>query len=914
MTCPEPEALLAFAIGELDAGSIDALDAHLDRCATCRETVASLVSRGDDVAHGGDALAPGTRVARFVIGEPLGRGAMGVVYAAHDPELDRRVAVKLLREGMRDAAQGAQRLGREAQAMARLSHPHVVAVYDAGEHDGRRFVAMELIEGTSLRGMCARERGIARIVDVLAQAGRGLAAAHAAGIVHRDFKPENVLIDRTGTAKVSDFGLARAERDTSERALDADVSGPALTRTGALLGTPAYMAPEQLRGQDVDARADQFAFCVALFEAVEERRPFAGATVRELLASIEAGPPAMSRAVPRPVRGVVARGLRARREERFPTMDALLAALVPRARSPWRVALPLAVVAGVVAFAAARSEPPIDPCASSGDALGWDASARAAIERALAPGGSDVATRAADALDRWARGWSDTRVETCRATHVRHEQSGALLDRRMRCLDDERAAFDAVRARLETPDVAAIAFALDAVASLPPTAACDARAIAAREVRAPRDLDEARRVRRVIESARVRVITAQYARAEGDARDAVDRARALDHAPSIADAQLVLSDALLGRGMLARADEAGRAGLLAAESAGDDALIARAWLLLVRVAGETGRTDVATERVQHADAVLARLGRPDELEATLRNASGVVLTERGELEDAERELRAALALRVRRLGEEHPEVARVRSNLGNVARLAGRLDDALAEHRRALAIDERALSPSHPIVGRHHHNLGGVLRLTGDLDAALAAYEQALAIKEAGLGDHPEVALTENSLGLVRVERGELDAARGHYTRALRIFEREGHGDRAIVLHNLALLDREIGALDAALERVRAARGIDAERVGPLSKRVAGEWLLEGDVLGDLGRRDEAREAYAQAAMIARERGLDDVLAMVDARIARTTERPRARRVAGPPDIATRVAPRPEPPPRPPLAGSTVYRAGQAWD
>ncbi|UJR83357.1 serine/threonine-protein kinase [Sandaracinus amylolyticus] len=908
MTCPEPDALFAFALGELDAGSIEELDAHLDRCASCRETVASLASRGDDTPGDVDALAPGTRVGRFVLGEPLGRGAMGVVYAARDPELDRRVAVKLLREGARDAALGARRLGREAQAMARLSHPNVVAVYDAGEHEGRRFVAMELIEGTSLRAFCERERSAARIVDVLAQAGRGLAAAHAAGIVHRDFKPENVLIDRAGTAKVSDFGLARAEREASEGALDADVSGPALTRTGALLGTPAYMAPEQLRGEDVDARADQFAFCVALFEALEGRRPFSGATVRELLASIEAGAPAASRALPRAVRDVIARGLRARRDERFPTMDALLAALAPRARSPWRIAVPLALAVGAAAFAAARSEPAIDPCASSGGSLGWDA---AVIERALAPGGPDIARRATDALDRWARGWSEARVETCRATHVRHEQSEALLDRRMRCFDDQRAAFDAVRARLATADVSAIAFALDAVASLPSTDACDARAITSREVRAPRDLE----VGRAIESARVLVITAQYAQAEEEARRAIDRARALEHAPSVADAQLVLADALLGRGLLATADEAGRAGLLAAESAGDDTLIARAWLLLVRVAGETGRTDVATERVQHADAVLARLGRPDELEATLRNASGVVLTERGELDEAERELRAALALRVRRLGAEHSEVARVRSNLGNVARLAGRLDDALAEHRRALAIDERALSPSHPIVGRHHHNLGGVLRLTGDLDAALAEYQRALAIKEAALGEHPEVALTENSLGLVRTERRELDAARAHYERALRIFEHERHGDRAIVLHNLAMLDREIGAHDAALERVRAARAIDAERVGPLSKRVAGEWMLEGDVLGDLGRRDEAREAYSQAATIARERGLEDVLAMANERIARTTERPRARRAAAPtPEIATRVAPRPEPPPRPPVAGSTVYRADQAWD
>src|SRR4051812_10268762 len=242
----------------------------------------------------GEPLPRGSAVGRYVVLERIGSGGMGVVYAAYDPELDRKVALKLLRPDRAGAAgEAALRLQRGAQAIARLSDPHVVAVYDAGTFGDQVFVAMELMEGRTLRQWLGEgKRGWREIVDVFVAAGRGLAAAHAAGLVHRDFKPDNVLLGTDGRVKVADFGLARPVGDADpgggEAALmespgSRGLLATPLTEWGVAMGTPAYMAPEQLRGERADARSDQFSFCVALWEALYGRKPFAGESFREML-------------------------------------------------------------------------------------------------------------------------------------------------------------------------------------------------------------------------------------------------------------------------------------------------------------------------------------------------------------------------------------------------------------------------------------------------------------------------------------------------------------------------------------------------------------------------------------------------------------------------------------------------------
>ncbi|PRQ03192.1 WD40 repeat domain-containing serine/threonine protein kinase [Enhygromyxa salina] len=305
-------------------------------------------------------------IGRYVVLRFVGAGGMGQVFAAYDPTLDRKVALKLLPTTFGGELEQRTRLLREAQALAKLSHPNVVQVYEAGEHEGQVYVVMEFVAGQTLGEWTAGEhaegaRPSARaILDKYLQAGRGLAAAHKAGLVHRDFKPSNVIVDDDGCARVLDFGLVAGADDPVELrpvgAADASASLRALdvelTTTGTLLGTPAYMAPEQFSGAKIDARTDQFGFCVALFEALTGARPFAGSTVAELSSNVSEG--RRSGSITARVRSgrlarALNRGLAADPEQRWPSMQALLDALEPRAR--WQVAAATAaVVLPIVGF------------------------------------------------------------------------------------------------------------------------------------------------------------------------------------------------------------------------------------------------------------------------------------------------------------------------------------------------------------------------------------------------------------------------------------------------------------------------------------------------------------------------------------------------------------------------------------
>ncbi|HWB74457.1 MAG TPA: serine/threonine-protein kinase [Nannocystaceae bacterium] len=288
----------------------------------------------------GESIDP-LRIGRFPILRRVGAGGMGVVYAAYDNELDRKVAIKLLRPGAHEEADAMRvRLLREAKALARLSDPGVVGVYEVGEHDGQVFVAMEFVEGRTLRQVAEADGSTtSELLALYLQAARGLAAAHDAGIVHRDFKPDNALVGKDGRVRVVDFGLATASQaaaDPTERttAPDGLVAVERLTLTGALLGTPAYMAPEQLAGRPVDARTDQFSFAVSLFEALFGQRPFSGATLFEIATAIT-----QSRIDVPAGRNVPARVLRALRralspdpERRFFDMRTMIAELDGRPR------------------------------------------------------------------------------------------------------------------------------------------------------------------------------------------------------------------------------------------------------------------------------------------------------------------------------------------------------------------------------------------------------------------------------------------------------------------------------------------------------------------------------------------------------------------------------------------------------
>jgi hypothetical protein len=412
------------------------------------------------------AHARGERIGRYVVVDTIGVGAMGTVHAAYDPELARTVALKVVRPqaAVRVGAHELRmRLLREAQAMARVVHPNVVPIFDVGQHGDRLYFAMELIDGSNLRHWLAHERPSTRaLLDVLVPAGRGLAAAHREGLVHRDFKPENVLVGRDGRVCVTDFGLARPTAARDGVGTLAGVLGVTLSREGDRIGTPAYMAPELDRGAPADPRSDLYAFCVVLCEGLLGQRPDDASNV--------------PRTLPRRLRQILRRGLDPDPERRFASMDALLAELEPlhrRRRVLLRSACAGALVLGAVGFGLATvvQQAQADACASMGrepdDA--WSSSERARLRARFEHVPRATLSHVLGTIDDRVASWRAADLEVCEATWVRGEQSPELLDARASCL---RIAWSRVRHTVRLLGEADIETARALVDSLPPPDRC----------------------------------------------------------------------------------------------------------------------------------------------------------------------------------------------------------------------------------------------------------------------------------------------------------------------------------------------------------------------------------------------------------------------------------------------------------
>jgi len=518
LNCLDEDTVLSFVDGRAPENARAAIAAHLGSCPSCAELVAA--SAGNETMWAPRALphvlsetgglAGGQTIGRYVILNLIGRGGMGEVYAAYDPQLDRRIALKLLHDGVlrETSAQAAsKRLLREAKAIARLSHPNVVVVHDAGAisdpvHGERVFLAMEFIEGETLSAWLEEPRSWRAVRDVFVAAGEGLAAAHEAGLVHRDFKPQNVMVAGDGGVRVMDFGLASdvsgsdgdggaVPTDLRQVAVAPTPETVALTRTGVLLGTPIYMAPEQFRGQPADARSDQFSFCVALFEAVHGERPFPSDTLPQLMEAVLAGrvrePAARTRVprIPSFLRRLLLRGLSPDPAARFPSMRALLDQLRADPARRRRTVAAGAVVA--VAFlaggagvhrVATRGERMCGGAAAKLDGM-WevgDGARRQAVQRAFLATGRDFAeqtwTRVSAMLDEYGRRWTAMYTDSCQATHVRGDQSAEVLDLRTSCLEGPRGALGALTELFTRADGAVLAEAVNAVQALPPIERC----------------------------------------------------------------------------------------------------------------------------------------------------------------------------------------------------------------------------------------------------------------------------------------------------------------------------------------------------------------------------------------------------------------------------------------------------------
>lgn len=696
----------------------------------------------------GDRATP-PKIGRFTVLQRIGAGASGAVFTAYDDVLDRKVALKVLRhaEGERDA------LLPEARVLAKLRHPHVVTVHEAGVSDGQVFVAMEFVAGGTLRDwLQARPRTPAEVLDMIRAAGRGLAAAHAAGIAHGDFKPDNVLVAEDGP-RVADFGLARS-------------TASPVTDSGG--GSPAYMAPERLDGGGPSEAADQFALTVTLVEALGGTRPFGGESQTMLrLAMLK--PPVLPQTVTNNpgLQAAVRRALAPEPEARFPSVKALLEALAPPPRSlgrRWVMGAGAAVIVSAALLAGTQRD---DPC-NGGMAVLSTAYApdsaqeiRAALDGQLGPGlGEPLLQR----LDAHAAAWTEAHREVCTATQVDGVQSDTMFDRRMQCLMRRHVELNAVAQALRgvsSPNEAARASGL--VDALLAPSRCDAeRLVDGPRSPSPDEAVAVAELRANVASGWADYRLARYDAALERAQGADSAALSLSYVPLQAEAALLLGTAQGRSSGFNESETTLRRARVLAARAGARELAADISTQLLRIVMFAGQPERVADLSSHARADVLEAGRST---AEIDGIVGESLLKSGDVDAAWTSIETALAQEQR-----PPQRAVLLVNRASAALALNRPAEALSDYRAAYELAAAHHGKDHPRMGFFLHRVGRGQLATGDPGAAAQTLERARALREAVLGTEDRaVASVLVDLSDARRALGETEVARALLERGLQI-------------------------------------------------------------------------------------------------------------------------------------------------
>lgn len=830
------------------------------------------------------------RLDRFVIVKRLGQGGMGVVYHGYDPELDRRVAIKVLRTG-RTTQLARKRMAREARALARLSHPNVVHVYDAGIDRGRVFIAMEFVEGMSVQDWCASEPRPSwhDVLDAYLAAAAGLSAAHDKGLIHRDIKPANLLRGDDGRIRVADFGLARGRYHADER--QAVQTGPVqvesrlqgelhedLTRTGGQMGTPMYMAPEQFSeratGAAVGPVADQYSLCVGLYEGLYGALPFTyegsdwGALYKHKCeVDLPDKPPRSD--VPEWIHRAVIRGLSPDPKDRYPSMAALRAALRadPMARRRVRRRLLLGLIAIALAIALPTSLLAMhwldatNRCETAASQIEdvWGAQRQRDIADRFRDIGVAYAPRTAErtvtVLDRYADAWSDMRMNVCesRRDAIEDRERDRLLGRDL-CLTRRLQQFDSlVVVFTEDVDADVVENAVHAALSLPPVETCLDDSALATLVRPSADPQTQRR----LDSIRARIDRLQSLYdagkfiagvAVGDAL--LDDMRERDELPVRAEAMYWTARLHRQVANHERAERLLRASIALAAKAKDQALVTRALSRLVHLVGaQLRRFDEANVLVDWMRASV-ELSDDPRIRADALRTEARLLRHLGQYERARDLNERAVQLWETMAQPDDPRLGEAWNSLAGTLRHLDEYRDALKVSTRALALLERALGDGHPRIANTLTGIALSLRKLGQYEQALEYAERALAIRESALGsEHPSVASSLNNRAIIRKKLGRLQAAHADYRRALTITERHfgrDHPRASTALNNLANLLREQGKLREAQTMLERSLQIRRANLGPRHPDVARALNNLAVLFSELGAFEKALNAYQQ--------------------------------------------------------------------
>lgn len=795
------------------------------------------------------------KVGRFLLLDQVGAGGMGVVYSAFDPELDRKIAIKVLHQRAGDDhARSRARLLREARTLAKLTHPNVATVYEVGTVAERVFLAMEFVEGQPLDQWIGKSRSWQEVVAVFAAAGAGLAAAHAAGVVHRDFKPANVVMGEDRRVIVLDFGLATQRGDLVSQtgSGESSASGTGESTTQGLVGTPAYMAPEQHRGEPATTASDQFSFCVSLFEALYGVRPFNQRTRTAVLEAIENNEVVVpdDRKVPRWLHRAVLRGLSAEPDTRWPSMPALLERIGddPAVRRR-RWVLPAAGIvlagAGLWAMSASREADPCENATADLDQT-WSAASRATVDQALtaADGGSEVmSTRVLGLIDAYVDALRPMQADACHSAHTDPPSVGAAA--RVECLDSRAQMLEAVVEVLQNASKRTVPSAASMVPTIAGIRTCDA--LPRTDARARANPSSLREIQAATARARVLLDVGQIAEALAITEQTVVLAESSGDPRMHARALVGLGRAQLINGARPAAEATLQSALVAAERADDPEAKGDALRLLTKALVDTSKLEQAERMADLASATHERfenlpLGWELDLEeaygeiatarddyqlalahyhrmealtdgpdvGTMHRVSAKMAVARGlqaqgsDLEGAIERLQEVLVLVREAFGPDHRVIAVAQGQLGVLYHRLQRSEEAEAAFRGVVAARERLLGPEHPKLAPPLLNLGSLLTVSNPR-GALPVLERALRLVERVDGEQSERGVQGRTmLARAHEKLGDLQAAREMLTEVVETSRTLKLADskRMRPLVRLAEIEIELGDCASALPRL----------------------------------------------------------------------------------------------------------------